>query len=131
MTASGHPGIHPPIRIDMNAITRAAALAAVLLIALATPAAVQGAPAPLAASSWDARLIPLPSAPAEGARLHAALPQRAQGAGLLLLGVGLMYVTKKAEGEDGEEGVPFIPLLSGTMGAMTFWYGAYKLYGGG
>lgn len=31
-----------------------------------------------------------------------------------------MYVTRQMEGEDGEDGVPFIPLLSGTMGALTF-----------
>jgi hypothetical protein len=101
----------------MNAFTRAAALAAVLLLALAGPAAAQDTSAPLAAPSWDARL-------------HAAVPERAKGAGLVLLGVGLMYVTKQAEGEDGEDGVPFIPLLSGTMGALTFWYGAFKLYMG-
>jgi hypothetical protein len=114
----------------MNAFTRAAALAAVLLLALAGPAAAQDTSAPLAAPSWDARLTPLPAAAADGARLHAAVPERAKGAGLVLLGVGLMYVTKQAEGEDGEDGVPFIPLLSGTMGALTFWYGAFKLYMG-
>ena len=114
----------------MNAFTRAAALAAVLLLALAAPAAAQHASAPLAAPSWDARLTPAPVPVAQAAELRAArIPGRVQGAGLLLLGVGLMYVTKKAEGEDGEDGVPFIPLLSGTMGALTFWYGVYKLSG--
>lgn len=121
----------PATRTDMTKLPRMAALAAVLLLALAAPAAAQHAAAPLAAPVWDARLAPPAAAPADAPRLSAArLPNRVQGAGLLLLGVGLMYVTKKAEGEDGEEGVPFIPLLSGTMGALTFWYGAYKLYMG-
>lgn len=110
----------------MIRIFPAAAAAAVLLLAPAAPAAAQHSV--LAAPSWDARLTPPPAAPAERARLHAAaLPRPVQGAGLILLGSGLMYVTKKAEGEDGEDGVPFIPLLSGTMGAMTFWYGVYQL----
>lgn len=95
---------------------------------LAAPAAAQQPSALPAAPSWDARLTPPPAAPAEAARLSAvALPRPVQGVGLILLGSGLMYVTKKAEGEDGEDGVPFITLLSGTMGAMTFWYGVYKL----
>jgi hypothetical protein len=115
----------------MNAFTRAAALAAVLLLTLAAPAAAQNPAAPLAAHAWDARLTPAPALPTREARLpSAALSTRVKGAGLLLLGVGLMYVTKKAEGEDGEDGVPFIPLLSGTMGALTFWYGAFTLFGG-
>jgi hypothetical protein len=113
----------------MNAFARAAAAAAALLLALAAPAAAQPS-APLAAPAWDARLTPAPAAPVPAAEIRAAaLPGRVQGAGLLLLGAGLMYVTKQMEGEDGEEGVPFIPLLSGTMGALTFWYGAYKLSG--
>lgn len=100
--------------------------AAVLM--LAAPAAAQQSPSFLAAPSWDARLTPPPAAPARRAGLHAAaLSRPVKGVGLILLGSGLMYVTKKAEGEDGEEGVPFIPLLSGTMGAMTFWYGVYQL----
>lgn len=114
----------------MNAFARAAAVAAVFLAALAAPAAAQPSATPLGAPSWDARLTPIPATAGEEARLHAALPERVKGAGLLLLGVGLMYVTKKAEGEDGEDGVPFIPLLSGTVGALTFWYGAYKLHMG-
>lgn len=115
----------------MNALARAAAVAAALLLARAAPAAAQGSFA-LAAPAWDTRLTPAAAPVAERAELHAArLPERVQGAGLMLLGVGLMYVTKKAEGEDGEDGVPFIPLLSGTMGALTFWYGAFKLHMGG
>lgn len=122
--------LSPETRPPMTKPTRMAALAAVLLLAPAAPAAAQQ-PAALAAPAWDARLTPAPAAAADAPRLAAArLPNRVQGAGLVLLGVGLMYVTKKAEGGDGADGVPFIPLLSGTMGAMTFWYGAYKLYGG-
>src|SRR5829696_398524 len=110
----------------MTQLLRAAAAAAVLI--LAAPAAAQQTASALSAPTWDARLTPPPVAPAEGARLHAAaLPRPVQGVGLILLGSGLMYVTRKAEGEDGEDGVPFIPLLSGTMGAMTFWYGVYQL----
>jgi hypothetical protein len=115
--------IHP-MRLTMTRSLRAATAAAVLM--LAAPAAAQQTA--LAAPSWDARLTPPPAAPAAPARFSAAaLPRPVQGVGLILLGSGLMYVTRKAEGEDGEDGVPFIPLLSGTMGAMTFWYGVYKL----
>jgi hypothetical protein len=115
----------------MNALARAAAVAAVFTAALAAPAAAQDAATPLAAPSWDARLTPLPVAPAEGARLSSAeLSPRVKGAGVLMMGVGLMYITKKMEGEDGEDGVPFIPLLSGTVGALSFWYGALMLYTG-
>jgi hypothetical protein len=117
--------IHPNLS-TMTRIFRVAAAAAALLLALAAPAAAQQ-PTALAAPSWDARLTPPPTAPAESVRLSAALPRPVAGVGLILLGSGLMYVTKQAEGEDGEDGVPFIPLLSGTMGAMTFWYGVYKL----
>lgn len=112
----------------MTPFLRAAAAAAVLMLALAAPAAAQQSASVLAAPSWDARLTPPPVAPAEPARFSAAaLPRPVKGVGLILLGSGLMYVTKKAEGEDGEDGVPFLPLLSGTMGAMTFWYGVYHL----
>lgn len=110
----------------MTRFFRTAAAAALLLLAPAAPAAAQQTV--LAAPSWDARLTPPPAAPAEPARFSAAaLSRPVKGIGFMLLGSGLMYVTKKAEGEDGEEGVPFIPLLSGTMGAMTFWYGVYHL----
>lgn len=112
----------------MNTLARAAALAAALL-ALAAPAAAQQALS-TAGPAWDARLTPAPLTAAAPAEIRpAALPGRVQGAGLLLLGAGLMYVTKQMEGENGDDGVPFIPLLSGTMGALTFWYGAYKLSG--
>ena len=114
----------------MTRIVRAAAAAAVLLLALAAPAAAQHSV--LAAPSWDARLTPPPAAPPHDVRLRAAAISRpVRGVGLVLLGSGLMWVTKQAEGEDGEEGVPFIPLLSGTMGALSFWYGVYELAGGG
>jgi hypothetical protein len=106
----------------MTACFRTAAAAALLLLALAAPAAAQQSPA---APAWDARLTPTAVAPA---RVHAAaIPRQARGAGFVLMGAGLMYVTKKAEGEDGE-GVPFIPLISGTMGALSFWYGVYQLF---
>jgi hypothetical protein len=116
------------MRIWMTRTFRTAAAAALLLLG-ALPAAAQQAPSALpAAPAWDARLTPPPAAPAAQTSLRAAaLSRPVAGVGLLLLGSGLMYVTKQAEGEDGEEGVPFIPLLSGTMGAMTFWYGVYKL----
>jgi hypothetical protein len=117
--------------LSMNAFARAAAVAAVFLAALAAPAAAQSSATPLAAPSWDERLTPAAAAPAREARLSSAeLSPRVKGAGLLMMGVGLMYVTKKAEGEDGEDGVPFIPLLSGTVGALSFWYGALMLYTG-
>ncbi|WP_420130434.1 hypothetical protein [Longimicrobium sp.] len=110
----------------MTRFFRTAAAAAILLLVLAAPAAAQQTV--LAAPSWDARLTPPPVATAERAAVRAAaLPRPVKGIGFMLLGAGLMYVTKQAEGEDGEEGVPFIPLLSGTMGAMTFWYGVYHL----
>jgi hypothetical protein len=123
--------IHP-VRSPMTQILRTAAAAAVLLLALAAPAAAQQTSDALAAPSWDARLTPPPAAAAEPARFSAAaLPRPVRGAGLILLGAGLMYVTRQAEGDDGEDGVPFIPLLSGTMGALTFWYGVYELVQGG
>jgi hypothetical protein len=113
------------------AMTRVARLAAVLAaLAVAAPAAAQQAPAPvLAPAAWDARLTPPPVAPLPSARagLERALPRPVAGVGYVLLGSGLMWVTKQAEGDEGEDGVPFIPLLSGTMGAMTFWYGVYHL----
>jgi hypothetical protein len=106
---------------------RTAALAVLLALAFAVPAAAQQSPAIFRAPRYDARLVPPPAAVDQARVKAAAIPRPVAGAGLILLGAGLMYVTKQAEGEDGEEGVPFIPLLSGTMGAMTFWYGVYKL----
>jgi hypothetical protein len=105
---------------------RTAALAVLLAMAFAVPAATQQS-AILQAPRYDARLVPPPAAVHEARVKAAAIPRPVAGAGLVLLGAGLMYVTRQAEGEDGEDGVPFIPLLSGTMGAMTFWYGVYKL----
>jgi hypothetical protein len=112
----------------MMSFVRAAVAAAVLVLAAGSPAAAQHA---ALAPVYDARLVPPPARAAEPVRLHAAaLPPRAKGAGMVLLGAGLMYVTKQMEGEDGEDGVPFLPLLSGTMGALTFWYGVYTLVQG-
>lgn len=111
----------------MIATIRTAALAALLSLG-AVPATAQD---PLAPPAWDARLTPPPAASHDAnADLARALPPEIGGAGLMALGVALMYVTKQAEGGDGEEGVPILPLLSGTMGAMTFWYGVYKIAGG-
>lgn len=113
----------------MMAFVRTAVAAAVLLLAAGSPAAAQHATHFVPA--YDARLVPPPARATEPVRLHSsAIPARARGVGLVLLGSGLMYATKKMEGEDGEDGVPFLPLLSGTLGALTFWYGVYNIVRG-
>jgi hypothetical protein len=115
----------------MMQIVRMAAAAAVLVLALAAPAAAQQPSPVVAPPAWDARLTPPAAAPVERARYSAAaIPRPVRGVGLILMGSGLMYVTKKMEGEDGEDGVPFLPILSGTMGALSFWYGVYELVDG-
>jgi hypothetical protein len=112
----------------MTRSIRAAAAAVLLLLAAALPAAAQQSP--LTAPAWDARLTPPPAAPREAPLSAAALPRPVKGVGLILLGSAAMYATRQMEGEDGEDGVPFFPLLTGSMGALSFWYGVYTLVRG-
>ncbi|HEX6039076.1 hypothetical protein [Longimicrobium sp.] len=121
----------------MTRSIRTAAAAVLLLLAAALPAAAQesadvreSAPAPsasMAAPTWDARLTPAP-ATARETRMSAAMPHQVTGVTLIAVGAATMYATRQMEGEDGEDGVPLFPFLTGTMGALSFWYGVYKLF---